>query len=179
MTLTKGFLRALAQCQESPATVLTQVNRLFYENVERGIFISMIYSVFDTMKNTLCLACAGHNPILMRKTQAAYVQIVNPTGLALGLDEGSKFSQSIEEVTIEYQPGDLFIFYTDGLTEAMNDQRTQFGEERLSTVVEQLASCSASEIVEGIFKEIKSFVGKTKQHDDMTLAVIKVKSVDS
>jgi sigma-B regulation protein RsbU (phosphoserine phosphatase) len=136
----------------------------------------MIYGVFDTMKKTLCLARAGHNPVIMRKSLAAYVQIVNPTGIALGLDPGSKFSQSVEEVTIEYQPGDLFIFYTDGLTEAMNNQRAQFGEERLSTVVEQLASRSASEIVERIYEEIKSFVGKTKQHDDMTIVVIKVKS---
>jgi sigma-B regulation protein RsbU (phosphoserine phosphatase) len=179
MTLTKGFLRALAHVSESPAKVLTQVNHLFYENVERGIFISMIYGVFDTMSKTLSLARAGHNPVIMRKSHAEYVQIVNPAGLALGLDAGSKFSQSIEEVTIEYQPGDLFIFYTDGLTEAMNTHRAQFGEERLSTVVEQLASGSASEIVEGIYAEIKSFVGKTKQHDDMTIVVIKVKSAAS
>jgi phosphoserine phosphatase RsbU/P len=179
MTLTKGFLRALAHVSESPAKVLTQVNHLFYENVERGIFISMIYGVFDTMKKTLSLARAGHNPVIMRKSLAAYVQIVNPTGIALGLDPGSKFSQSIEEVTIDYKPGDLFIFYTDGLTEAMNAQRAQFGEERLSTVVEQLASSSASEIVEGIYAEIKSFVGRTKQHDDMTIVVIKVKSAAS
>jgi sigma-B regulation protein RsbU (phosphoserine phosphatase) len=104
---------------------------------------------------------------------------VNPIGLALGLDAGLKFSQSIEEVTIEYQPGDLFIFYTDGLTEAMNAQKAQFGEERLSTVVEQLASGTASEIMGGVFAEIKSFVGKTKQHDDMTIVVLKVKSVSS
>jgi Serine phosphatase RsbU, regulator of sigma subunit len=179
MTLTKGFLRALAHVSESPAKVLTQVNHLFYENVERGIFISMIYGVFDTMKKTLCLARAGHNPVIMRKSHAAYVQIVNPTGLALGLDAGLKFSQSIEEVTIEYQPGDLFIFYTDGLTEAMNTQKAQFGEDRLSRVVEHLASGTASEIMEGVFAEIKSFVGKTKQHDDMTIVVIKVKSVSS
>ena len=179
MTLTKGFLRALAHVSESPAKVLTQVNHLFYENVERGIFISMIYGVFDTMKKTLKLARAGHNPVLMRKSHAAFVQIVNPTGLALGLDAGLKFSQSIEEVTIEYQQGDLFIFYTDGFTEAMNAHREQFGEERLSKAIEQLASGTASKILEGVFDEIKSFVGKTKQHDDMTIVVIKVKMIDS
>ena len=179
MTLTKGFLRALAHVSESPAKVLTQVNHLFYENVERGIFISMIYGVFDTMKKTLSFARAGHNPVIMRKSHTEYVQIVNPTGIALGLDGDSKFSQSIGEATIEYQQGDLFIFYTDGFTEAMNAHQEQFGEERLSRVVEQLASGTAAEIMEGVFAEIKSFVGKTKQHDDMTIVVIKVKSVSS
>jgi len=176
MTLTKGFLRALAHVSESPATVLTQVNHLFYENVERGIFISMIYGVFDTVKKTLTLARAGHNPLIMQKSKTAYVQIINPTGLALGLDAGLKFSQSIEEVTIEYQQGDLFIFYTDGFTEAMNAHQEQFGEEKLSKLVEQLSSGTAAEIMDGVFAEIRSFVGKTKQHDDMTIVVVKVKS---
>ncbi len=107
------------------------------------------------------------------------MQILNPTGIALGLDGDSKFSQSIGEATIEYQQGDLFIFYTDGFTEAMNAHQEQFGEERLSRVVEKLASGTAAEIMEGVFAEIKSFVGKTKQHDDMTIVVIKVKSVSS
>jgi phosphoserine phosphatase RsbU/P len=176
MTLTKGFLRALAHVSESPATVLTQVNHLFYENVERGIFISMIYGVFDTVRKTLTVARAGHNPLIMQKSKAAYVQIVNPTGLALGLDAGSKFSQSIEEVTIEYHQGDLFIFYTDGFTEAMNVHQEQFGEEKLSKLVEQLSSGTAAEIMDGIFAEIQSFVGKAKQHDDMTIVVVKVKN---
>ncbi|RPI02332.1 MAG: hypothetical protein EHM64_14185, partial [Ignavibacteriae bacterium] len=174
MTLTKGFLRALAHVSESPAKVLTLVNHLFYENVERGIFISMIYSVFDTGKKTLTLARAGHNPVLMRKSQSAVVEIVNPTGLALGLDAGTKFSQSIEEVSIPYQPGDLFIFYTDGFTEAMNSRQEQFGEERLSRIVEQRASGQAKEILEEVFAEIQSFAGKAKQHDDMTIVVVKV-----
>jgi phosphoserine phosphatase RsbU/P len=177
MTLTKGFLRALAHVSESPAKVLTQVNHLFYENVERGIFISMIYGVFDTMKKTLILARAGHNPIMMRKSHSEYVQIVNPAGLALGLDAGSIFSQSIEEVKIQYQHGDLFVFYTDGFTEALNSNQEQFGEERLSRAVEQRASGTAAEIMDGVFAEIKSFVGKSKQHDDMTIVVIKVTSV--
>ena len=175
MTLTKGFLRALAHVSESPVKVLTQVNYLFYENVERGIFISMIYGVFDTMKKTLSLARAGHNPVIMQKSRATHVQMVNPTGLALGLDAGSRFSDSIREVTIDYQQGDLFIFYTDGFTEAMNSRQEQFGEERLSKTIEQFASGTAAEIMDGIFTAIKSFVGKTKQHDDMTIVVIKIK----
>jgi sigma-B regulation protein RsbU (phosphoserine phosphatase) len=175
MILTKGFLRALAHVSESPAKVLTHVNHLFYENVDRGMFISMIYSVFDMEKKTLTVACAGHNPVIIRKSRAANVQVVNPAGLALGLDPGPIFAQSIEEVTVEYQSGDLFVFYSDGITEAMNKNKEEYGEARLSKTVDKLAHSTAAEILEGIFDEMKSFVGKIEQHDDMTIVVVKVR----
>jgi serine phosphatase RsbU (regulator of sigma subunit) len=174
MTLTKGFVHALAEVSNSPSAVLTQVNKLFYENVDRGVFISMVYGVFDTARHTLTLARAGHNPVIMRKTKADQVQVVNPMGLALGLDAGETFSKSIQEVTIPFQSGDLFVFYTDGFPEAMNKTMEEFGEERLCQTVQKYAPGSAAEIMEGIFAEMRLFVGKAKQHDDMTIVVVKI-----
>lgn len=174
MTLTKGFLRALAKVSNSPSSILSQVNKLFYENVERGVFISMVYGIFDTKQQTITLARAGHNPVIMRSTTGSNVQVVNPMGLALGLDAGDAFSKSIQEVTIPFQQGDLFVFYTDGFPEAMNKTMEEFGEERLCQTVQQLAHNSAAEIMDGIFAEMKRFVGKAKQHDDMTIVVVKV-----
>ncbi len=175
MTLTKGFLNAIAQVSVSPSLVLTQVNKLFYENVERGVFISMVYGIFDTKANSLTLARAGHNPVIMRKSRENHVQVVNPTGLALGLDEGNTFAKSIEEVKTKFHSGDLFVFYTDGFPEAMNKMLEEFGEDRLCATVEKYSEGSASEIMEGIFKDMKEFTGKAKQHDDMTIVVVKIK----
>lgn len=174
MTLTKGFVHALAEVSNSPSAVLTQVNKLFYENVDRGVFISMVYGVFDTARSLLTLARAGHNPVIMRKTKADQVQVVNPMGLALGLDPGETFSKSIQEVTIPFQSGDLFVFYTDGFPEAMNKTMEEFGEERLCQTVQKYAHGSAAEIMDGVFAEMKQFVGKAKQHDDMTIVVVKI-----
>jgi sigma-B regulation protein RsbU (phosphoserine phosphatase) len=174
MTLTKGFLNALAHVSNSPSKVLTQVNKLFYENVERGMFISMVYAIFDTKAKSLTLARAGHNPVIMRKSKENHVQVVSPNGLALGLDEGSTFAKSIKEVKTSFQSGDLFVFYTDGFPEAMNKTLEEFGEERLLKTVEKYSHGSASTIMEGIFKEMKEFTGKAKQHDDMTIVVVKI-----
>ncbi|HTY36172.1 MAG TPA: PP2C family protein-serine/threonine phosphatase [Bacteroidota bacterium] len=174
MTLTKGFVRALAVVSSSPSTVLTQVNKLFYENVDRGVFISMVYGVFDTQRHQLTIGRAGHNPVIMRKTQEKEVQVVNPMGLALGLDAGETFAKSIQEVSIPFQSGDLFVFYTDGFPEAMNKTLEEFGEERLCQTVERYAHGTAAEIMEGVFADMKEFVGKAKQHDDMTIVVVKV-----
>jgi hypothetical protein len=173
MTLTKGFLRALAKVSDSPAAVLAQVNKLFYENVERGIFISMVYGIFDNEQHLLTFARAGHNPVIMRKEQAEHVQVVNPMGLALGLDPGETFAKSIQEVNVPFQRGDLFVFYTDGFPEAMNKTLEEFGQERLCKTVEKYAHGSAAEIMEGVFSEMKHFTGKAKQHDDMTIVVVK------
>jgi len=174
MTLTKGFVHALAEVSSSPSVVLSQVNKLFYENVDRGVFISMVYGVFDTARSLLTLARAGHNPVIMRKTKADQVQVVNPMGLALGLDPGETFSKSIQEVTIPFQSGDLFVFYTDGFPEAMNKTMEEFGEDRLCQTVQKYAHGSAAEIMDGVFAEMKQFVGKAKQHDDMTIVVVKI-----
>jgi serine phosphatase RsbU (regulator of sigma subunit) len=174
MTLTKGFVRALAEVSPSPSAVLTRVNKLFYDNVERGVFISMVYGIFDTAGRVLTIARAGHNPVIMRKTKADQVQVVNPMGLALGLDAGDTFAKSIQEVAIPFQSGDLFVFYTDGFPEAMNKTLEEFGEERLCQTVQMHAHRSAAEIMDGIFAEMKQFVGKAKQHDDMTIVVVKV-----
>jgi sigma-B regulation protein RsbU (phosphoserine phosphatase) len=174
MTLTKGFVHALAEVSVSPSAVLTRVNKLFYENVERGVFISMVYGIFDTAEHVLTIARAGHNPVIMQKTKADQVQVVNPMGLALGLDAGETFARSIQEVAIPFQSGDLFVFYTDGFPEAMNKTLEEFGEERLCQTVQKLAHHSAAEIMDGIFAEMKQFVGKAAQHDDMTIVVVKV-----
>jgi serine phosphatase RsbU (regulator of sigma subunit) len=174
MTLTKGFVRALAEVSASPSVVLTRVNKLFYENVERGVFISMVYGIFDITEHVLTIARAGHNPVIMRKTKADQVQVINPMGLALGLDAGDTFAKSIQEVAIPFQSGDLFVFYTDGFPEAMNKTLEEFGEDRLCQAVQKHAFRSSAEIMDGIFAEMKLFVGKAAQHDDMTIVVVKV-----
>ena len=67
MTLTKGFLKAIAKHTDSPAEVLTKMNELFYENVERGRFISMIYAVVDLENKLIRIARAGHNPVILSR----------------------------------------------------------------------------------------------------------------
>ena len=174
MTLAKGFLRALATMSESPSAVLAQANRLFYESVDRGVFISMVYGIFDTTARTLTLARAGHNPVIVRKSQATEVQVLHPTGLALGLDGGTAFGKSIEDIRVDFQPGDVFVLYTDGFSEAMNKKLEEFGEERLGATVQTLAGGSAAEIMEGMFRTIEAFAGGAQQHDDMSIVVIKI-----
>jgi MFS family permease len=175
MTLMKGLLQAQARAEFSPRQVMISLNRLFYENVERGTFISMIYAVFDLHKQTVTLARAGHNPVIVKAGNHPGSRKLFPRGLALGLEGGLIFNQTIEELTIGFQPEDYFVFYTDGITEAMNEQWVEFGENALVSLVEQNSVASAEQLLLVVKNQVKAFVGKAPQHDDMTMVVIKIR----
>ncbi|MDZ7372932.1 MAG: PP2C family protein-serine/threonine phosphatase [candidate division KSB1 bacterium] len=174
MTLAKGFLRACTQQSDSPREVLIRVNQLFCENAERGRFISMIYAVFDLRQRVLSFARAGHNPLLLRRLRAGEVESFAPSGMALGLARSSLFSEVTVEERIPFAPGDVFVFYTDGFTEAMTLEEVEFGEERLAEALRTTDSAgTAQEILDHLFRAVTGFVGSGKQHDDMTLVVVK------
>ena len=174
MTLTKGFLRALAQVSGSPAAVVTAVNRHFYENVERGVFISLVYGIFDPVKSTMTLARAGHNPAMRFRNGMDRAEVMSSTGLALGMDPGPAFERSIQETVHSCNFGDVYVFYTDGISEAMNKERGEFGEERLAKTIARYGHGSAQQIMSGIFADVAEFVGKEKAHDDRTMVVVKI-----
>lgn len=176
MTLTKGFLKSQAKTGLAPREIMIHLNELFYENVERGTFISMIYGVFDLQKRTFTFARAGHNPIILQKAGDQQVDFLCPRGLALGLEKGILFEHVIEEHTVGLQANDVFVFFTDGFSEAMNRQNEEFSEERLQQIVKESSTTTAEEILQAVRNRVLEFVGNAPQHDDMTMLVVKILS---
>ncbi len=175
MTLTKGFLKATSRFYVSPAAILSNMNNMFYENVERGSFISMIYADVDITNNTLVIARAGHNPLLCKRHDSDVVESYKPNGIALGLEKGDIFGKTITEKALQLNTGDIFLFYTDGITEAENSKKEEYGEHRLIDLLKTMDGLSAEEILNAILEDVHKFTGKTSQHDDITLIVMKVK----
>lgn len=173
MTLAKGFLQALAWQHDSPATVLAKMNHLFYRNVERGHFISMIFAVFDMEKRTLCIARAGHSPIMRRRADA-HVDSISPRGIALGFEAGDTFNATIEEVVVPLHSGDIYLLYTDGYPETMTRKREEYGEERLAAAFSAFPGGSAEELLSHVYRDTRRFAGRAEQHDDMTMVVVRV-----
>jgi serine phosphatase RsbU (regulator of sigma subunit) len=174
MTLAKGFLKALSRTYHSPGETLSLMNNMFYENVNRGNFISMIYGIFDLDKKMLTLARAGHNPLIVKQSSSGEVKFVQPKGIALGLEKGEIFSKSILEEDLTFNSGDTFVFYTDGFTEAMNKNKEEYGEDRLSKTINDNILLSSEDLLKKIYSDVRSFIGKEKQHDDMTIVVVKI-----
>jgi serine phosphatase RsbU (regulator of sigma subunit) len=94
--------------------------------------------------------------------------------MGLGMDAGPRFDQVLEEVEVPLHQGDVFVFFTDGLPEAMNERAELFGERRLRDVIERSEALGTDQMKEAILSGIRAFVGEAAPHDDMTLVVLKV-----
>lgn len=174
MTLTKGILQSHVGFDDSPVTVLGRVNSLIYRTIEKGIFVSLFYAVLDTAARELTYSRAGHNPGFLLKQDAEEFESLHPPGMALGLDEGELFSSIIEENKVSLSPGDVLVFYTDGITEAMNVREEEYGEKRLMQCISDNSHLPSREMVEQITADVNHFAGTQPQHDDITLVVMRV-----
>jgi sigma-B regulation protein RsbU (phosphoserine phosphatase) len=141
----------------------------------------MTYAVVDLRARTITYARAGHTPLIyVPGTCAAgaprQVQILAPDGMVVGLklDNGEMFEHHLVEETIALEPGDLYLFFTDGISEAMNNRDDLFGESRLGRLIETHAHLPSEELRERVLREIAAFVGDAPQHDDMTMILLKV-----
>jgi sigma-B regulation protein RsbU (phosphoserine phosphatase) len=172
MTLSKGFLRSLTHTITGPGEVMRQMNQLYWENVDRQHFISMIYGVFDTEQKSFTFVRAGHNPVIA--VQNGQCTLLTPGGMALGLDDGRIFNRVVEERTIPLQAGDAFIFFTDGFSDARNTALQEFGEERLYQLIDDHKDLSAGDLVRTITQNVKKFVGQALEHDDMTMVIVRI-----
>ncbi len=174
MTLTKGLLQSHADDTISPRLVLNKVNKLLYRNIEKNSFVSMFYAVLDINEKTLTFARAGHNPGIMINQKDGSNQELNTDGIALGLEEGAVFNQTLKEHTIHLASGDTLVFYTDGFTEAMNPQRNEFGEERFIKLISENRNKKAQDLINILVTAVQNFSKDMPQHDDMTVVVIKI-----
>jgi len=170
----KGLVLSLSRIYDSPKRLLSEANRILGENMDRHSFVTMTYAVVDTRTRRMRFARAGHNPLIHLSAQTGRTRILAPAGLGLGLDPGARFDQVLEESDVVLEAGDFFLFFTDGLSEAMNEGSELFGEGRLRRVLEEGASLGSEELRERIMEEVRRFVGDALPHDDMTLVVLKV-----
>jgi sigma-B regulation protein RsbU (phosphoserine phosphatase) len=179
----KGLMLSLSQIHTSPRDLMITANRIIAENLDARSFITMTYAVIDLREQTMTYARAGHTPLMYLPgpgcSAPRRIQVLAPDGLVLGLklDSGEMFERLLEESTIRLNAGDLFVFYTDGISEAMNEGDDCFGESRLSLLVEEHADLPSAELRERILRDIEAFVGSAPQHDDMTMILLKIDEV--
>lgn len=174
MTFTKGILHSLCHETDSPAELLKKTNRLFCDNAGKGTFISLVYGIIDLERRTFIFARAGHNPILYMNGQNGKVKELQPSGLGIGLTKEAPFDNNIKEVKLTLGDDDLLILYTDGIVEALNTSRQFYGEDRLAMLLTDKKDKTSKEILDLLSEDVKQFTGTAKQHDDMTIMVIKL-----
>ena len=176
----KGLMLSLTLVHRSPRDLLVSANRIISAHLDSRSFITMTYAVLDLDARTMTWARAGHTPLIHlphRGDRVAHILV--PDGMVLGLriDNGERFEAALEEVTIPLTGGDLFMFFTDGLSEQMNHAEDLFGEPRLGTIIEQHGALPCDELRERILREVHAFADGAPQHDDMTFILLRVDDV--
>jgi serine phosphatase RsbU (regulator of sigma subunit) len=180
----KGLVLSLSRIHTSPRELLMAANQIISNNLDSRSFITITYAVVDVRERTMTYARAGHTPLMYvpcgvnGRRQA---QVLVPDGLVLGLklDDSGLFDRLLVEQTINLATGDLCVFYTDGISEAMNAADDCFGEARLGRILEDHANLPSDELRERILREVAAFVGDAPQHDDMTMILLKVEPIES
>ncbi len=174
----KGLMLSLSRIHTSPRALLIEANRIISPHLDSRSFITMTYAVVDAAAGTMTCARAGHTPFIRVAANAPggrHAEILAPDGMVLGLnlDGGVRFERCLQEMSLPAADGDVFFFFTDGISEAMNAQGDCFGDERLSACIEAVADQSAEAIRDRLTREISAFVQGQPQHDDITMVVLK------
>jgi len=173
MAVVKGMMLSLTSILTSPKQLLIELNKQLYNVMDRNMFVTMSYATIDTHNKILTFARAGHNALLMRKRKKSGTESLTPAGIGLGLEKGYQFKKNISEQRIHFDMGDVFLFYTDGISEAMNIQKEEFGEHRLVDLMNQTDHQNAQHIREDIIHKVHHFVNDEPQHDDITMVILR------
>jgi serine phosphatase RsbU (regulator of sigma subunit) len=174
MAEVKGIIESYSRIYNSPREVLIHANAALYRSIERSTFVSLIYAQLDIERKEMRYSRAGHCPVIFIRRHEP-PRFLQPAGLALGLDDGQIFDKVLTEDRIQLQTDDVLIFYTDGVTEAMDEQSREFEEQRLLELTTAFDGKNSHEIREIIVDAVRRFVGPAKSHDDYTVVVLKMK----
>ena len=168
MMSSRTLLKGTAIGVPAPGNVLKDVNDLLYEENDTSMFVTVIYAVYSPSTGTFMYANGGHNPPLIIHRDGSSTLLPPIGGIALGIAPGMMFPQD----TVTLESGDTLMLYTDGVTEAMDADREEFGMERMQQVFADQPPANSKEATEMIFEAVHAFAGDTPQSDDITCLTI-------
>lgn len=175
MALSRTLLRTFAaQHPDAPERALQATNERLLTDAESDQFVTVFYGVLAPDTGTLTYANAGHNPgfVLRANGSSQPIATLTRTGLPLGIFEGMAWKR--ESVTLA--AGDVLVLYTDGVSEAQNSNRAEYGEQRLCDTVHAHCPQTADAILAAVTQDVQAFTGDAAQFDDITLLVAVRKS---
>lgn len=168
MAAFRASLKAEIRNNFAIRAILNKVNNLLYESIERDRFVTAVYGVLDSKNKIFTFSNAGHNPPILRRTSGEVVYL-KEGGVALGAIQNSIY----EERPISLARGDILLFYTDGVTEVIDEDGNEFDVERLLHSLDRSGHLTAREIIDRIVGQTKEFGSMKRETDDLTMIVIK------
>jgi serine phosphatase RsbU (regulator of sigma subunit) len=172
MTKLQTMVQIATKISTSPKEILIEINKQLYESIERSWFITMTLALFDTEAKTVKVCRAGHMPLITSNNGT--VESIKTAGIGLGLEKGEVFDRTLQEVEIKTKSNQMFAFFSDGITEAMNEKDEMFGEDKLTEILKGKSNIRSTEVMNKVWSEVKLFRGATQPNDDMTMVIVKV-----
>ncbi|GEM_PF-252363 len=169
MAMCVGAFRTFALSEAKPEQVLADINIKLSKESSSNLFVTMFYSIFDMKNNIFIYGNGGHLPVLYFSKEGRSEFLDVEDGAPLGLMEGAYSGREIK-----FASGDTFIFYTDGVTEAMNSRSDMYGRDRLLSAALKSIRLSPDKMIDDIMKDVRRFEPKSSQHDDITIIIVKV-----
>jgi phosphoserine phosphatase RsbU/P len=169
MALSRTLVRASATGNPKVGDAIEKANDLICADSKSGMFVTLFYAILDAKNKRLRYVNAGHNPPLLKQPSGNTV-LLKADGIALGVIDGI----TLEEADLQLESGDIVTLFTDGVTEAINEQEEQFGQQRLLSIIEENRTLPAKEIIHKIQDAVAAHSGGQPQFDDITLMIIKV-----
>ncbi len=173
MASSRSIIKAHAISNPRPSKVMQLANQLIAEDVQHGMFVTVFYGLYNTRTRKLLFANAGHTlPYLYRPSISSCSSLFK-THFPLGVLDPSE-SFTFQESEIQLEEGDTLVLYTDGISEALNFSREQFGLERLVNIILEHGSRSPKELRDKIVESVKDFLEGRGLTDDITVMVVQV-----
>src|SRR6184192_1081629 len=168
MAFLRASLRAATHIGYAPHISMSKVNYLLWESIERNQFVTAFYGILDATNRTLSYSNAGHSPALLMKADGTY-RFEERGGVPLGMFRDSRYYEYFQTI----EPGEVFVLYTDGVTEAMNSSDEEYERDRLVAAVRACRELPAREMIDFIHRELMAWTDGHGTHDDVTLFIIK------
>jgi sigma-B regulation protein RsbU (phosphoserine phosphatase) len=168
---TSGAMVSESQHEEDVVKVIGNLNTAIYSRQNRSRFVSLLMAALDTSSRSIrCVNAGQSRPLLLRDNQVSVLQTPGAR-FPLGVMESPVYQAS----DIQLKPGDSLLLYTDGVTEAMNSSEEMFGDDRLKSLFQTLAQkyTRSVDMVNALKEEIIKFAGTARQHDDLTIVVVR------
>ncbi len=173
MAEVKGIFESLSKTIESPREILINANEILKGTLDSKTFVSAAYGVIDTNDGKMSFARAGHCPALFLRSDTA--ENLRPSGIGLGLSNDKRFENALDEIKIDLDENDTIVLYTDGITEAKNENLDDFGEKYFIEILLENKNKELDELKQKVIQEVSIFSHNHSQYDDITLVILKWK----
>ena len=175
MMSSRTLLKGAAIGTVDPGEALQEVNELLYEENETLMFVTVLYSIYNPETGRLTYSNGGHDAPMLVRPDGSSELLPLTGGVALGIAPDIEYPSH----TVQLEPGDTVMLYTDGITEAMNGDGEQFGVERMHEVFAESPPENSEQALKAMFDAVRNFVGDTPQSDDITCLVVRRDEVGS